>query len=136
MYQKVSAQATVSQFFGTCVRICVVFYLFRRSSIEVAELDQLDETRVEHNGYSDSIIAKDLDPGFGHNAQIFSGLIQQPMRFTVGSFYVVLQGGRELRIFTLANIHSVHTVLTYGSRTSHLSDLSVLDIFSNQTDFK
>ena len=72
-------------FFGTCVRICVVFYLFRRSSIEVAELDQLDETRVEHNGYSDSIIAKDLDPGFGHNAQIFSGLIQQPMRFTVGS---------------------------------------------------
>ena len=59
MCQKVSAQATVSQgFFGTCVRICIVFFLFRWSSIEVAELDQLNETRVEYNGYSDSITGK------------------------------------------------------------------------------
>ena len=75
----------LSVFFGTCVRICIVFFLFRWSSIEVAELDQLDETRVEHNGYSDSIIAKDLDPGFGHNAQIFGGLLELSMRLTVGS---------------------------------------------------
>ena len=40
-----------------CAHLYRVF-LISPIFIKVAELDQLDETRVEHNGYSDSVIGK------------------------------------------------------------------------------